>query len=171
MASILSKRARAGLVGLLVALLAMVGAVGPFVHDAQAGRIGPYGQAYVACDTFYHSMTVRPTFGPSPALSSQWLTYRYKIVDIDTGRVQWTNWAEPFSWSGVYVTGPITEFRTWAYVPERTYFPGLGRVWVYAQYAWYDGGWSYSPLVKTIGYEGFYFDGGGAYCRTVSVNG
>jgi hypothetical protein len=30
---------------------------------------------------------------------------------------------------------------------------------------------SYSGWVKTTGYEGYYFDGGGAYCRTVSVNG
>ena len=118
-------------------------------------------------------MRMQPNFGPSPYMSSQWLTYRYKIVNIDTGAVQWFhyNWAPMFSWSAFYVTGPISEERRWAYVPERYYFPGPGRFYVYTQYAWYDNGWSYSPLVKTTGYEGYYFEGGGAYCRTVSVNG
>jgi hypothetical protein len=154
------------LIGLIAALIAAVGAVaGPYTENAQAGRIGQYYPALVQCDTYHNSMRLQPQFGPSSQMSSQWLTYAYKIVNIDTGHVQYVTWrdnnnsiwAPSFQWSYWYVTGPITETRPLAYVREN--------------YVWYDGGWSYSGWVKTTGYEGFYFDGGGAYCRTVSIAG
>ena len=157
-----------------IALLALVVGAGQLRIDeamAHDGRIGVFAPAEVICDPLAQTMTLRPHFGASRALSSQWLTYRYYILNIDTGRGYWTGFPKAFSHSAVYVTGAITEFRDWAYVPDWTIRPGAARFKVYTQYAWYDRGhWTYRGA-WTTGYQGVYFDGGGAFCRTSSVAG
>jgi hypothetical protein len=161
------------LVGLLVGLVAMLAAsAGPYVGEAKAyGNVGSYWPAYVVCDAFAGTMEIRPQFGASRALSSQWLTYQYYIYDIDRRQGYWTATFPMFQHSAVYVTGPITEYRDIAWVTPRVFRPGPGRFKVWTRYWWYDGGWFTRDPILTTGYEGFYYDGGGAYCRTSSVAG
>jgi hypothetical protein len=160
------------LAGFLAIFVTLAGAAAVQVEDAKAsGRIGAYAPAEVVCDAQFGTMMLRPHFGASRSLTSQWLSFRYYILNIDTGRGYWTDWAQSFRHSAVYVTGAITEYRDWAYVPDWYYNPGPGRFQVWTNYAWYDGFWNTSIVVKTIGYDGVYFNGGGAYCRTTSVAG
>lgn len=172
MTSTLSNGSKMRLVGLLAALITLIAAgAGPYVDEAKAyGNVGKYAPAEVVCDTLHELMLLRPHFGASRALSSQWLSYRYYIFNIDTGRGTFTNWSPTFQHSAVYVTGAITEYRDWAYVVDWYYAPGPGRFKVRTDYAWFDGGWFYRSA-WTTGYDGVYFDGGGAYCRTTSVAG
>jgi hypothetical protein len=146
--------------------------------DAKAyGRIGPYAPPTVTCDPFFQGMIVLPHLGASVEFwtQPQYLRFRYYILNIDTGYGSWTAFTQPFPHIPVYVNtgyggGTIVEYRGYAPVPEWRKWLGPGRFKLYYEYQWYDGGW-FQRAGWVTEYQGYYYNGGGAYCRTSSVQG
>jgi hypothetical protein len=166
-------------VGIAVAALAAAAvSAGLMASDAQAyGRIGAWAPPTVTCDTFYQGIHVRAHFGASRDFwtQPQYLRYRYYIHDIDRGTGFWTAFTQPFPHVPVYVStgyggGTVIEYRDWAPIPEWYRTLGPGRFQLYYEYQWYDGGW-FRRAGWVTEYQGFYYVGGGAFCRTSTVAG